>query len=399
MGGGIVKSSDIELQCESNMIETVLSNSTTVHVKTLVWEVACNESQPTDSDYPPEILFYIVTALKMSDRVDVSRLQDLVCNNHHELSGRTLHPSQLQKSGVSISMAPTKTAENLTGYQSGCMPPIGHATPMKLYVEESIEYYDTASVGSGSLGHSLLLPTKQLFKCAENNVHGLQVGCFASTMRTESPSSVLEPNLIRQENKPKKLPHRCTEPKDRLKEYKSLKCITEKAQLLRTTSRKKGRVETMKHLIDEAVRTGDFPQLMSTSAEVGVNKNALHLCSWKGDFDTVKYIVETSKRFYPELDLINTVSKSDGNHGKTPIFYALTQCREDVVRYLVSEGASLLYVNNKGQTPCSIAVSHLEEDACQFLYDAEAKELRDGGVFVNYRETNSDGKYYGDLDP
>jgi len=418
MEGGIVKSSDIELQSESNRIETVQdivksapitpttscsSTSTTVHVKTLVWEVACNESQPADSDYPhapaPVTLFYIVTAQKTTDRVDVSRLQDLVCKQHHELqSGRTLHPSQLQQSRVSISMAPTVTAEYLTGFQSGCMPPIGHTTPMKLYVEESIVDYDTASVGSGSLGHSLLLPTKQLFKCAENNGHGLLVGCFASATRTGSPSSVLVSNISRQDKKPK-LPRWGTEPKDRLKEYKSLACITEKAQLLRTTSRKKGRVETMKHLIDEAVHTGDFPHLMSTSAEVGVNKNALHLCSWKGDFDTVKYLVETSKRFYPEIDLINTISKSDGNYGKTPIFYALTQCRGDVVRYLVSEGASLLYVNNKGQTPCSIAVSHMEEDTCQFLYDAEAKELGNGGVFVNYRESHSDSKFYGDLDP
>ena len=99
------------------------------------------------------------------------------------------------------------------------------------------------------------------------------------------------------------------------------------------------------------------------------------------------------------MDVINTISKSEGNYGKTPIFYALAQCREDVVRYLTSEGASLLIVNNKGQTPCSIAVSHLDADACQFLYDVEAEQLRNGGEFVNYRTTHSDSKLYGDLDP
>ena len=234
MEGGIVKSSDIELQPESRPCS---STGTTVHVKTLVWEVA------VDSDCPPETLFYIVTAQKISDRVDVSRLQDLVCKQHHELpSGRTLHPPQLQQSRISISMAPTKTAEYLTGFQSGCMPPIGHTTPMKLYAEESIIDFDIASVGSGSLGHSVLLPTEQLLKCAEDNEHGLQVGSFAvqsgiindapltpsgSEMRkkkllsrTGSPSSTC--NITRQGNN-STMPHRGTEPKDRLKEYKSLK--------------------------------------------------------------------------------------------------------------------------------------------------------------------------------
>ena len=401
--GGIVKSSDIELRPEFNKSEedevesstscssssSSSSSSSTVHVKSLVWEVSFSNQNKQES-------FYIVTAQKMSDRVDISLLQDLIYNDEQQ--------QQLSSKLSNISMAPTIKAESMTGFQSGCMPPIGHTIPMKLYVEESITQFDMASVGSGTLKHSLLVPMKQLLEVAGNNDQGVLVGKFVqSTTRSGSPSSViLETNKNTQTTKQEtKKPDRrqASEPKDRLKEYKSLSSIAEKAQLFRTTSRKIGRVDTMKQLIDEAIKNGDFPEVMSTSKDVGVNKNALHHCSWKGDFETVKYLVEMSKKHYPQMDIINTISKSDGNHGKTPIFFALTQCREDVARYLVSEGASLLVVNNKGQTPCSIAVSHVDEEACQFLFEAEARQLRDGGVFLNYRNSHSDGKLYGDLDP
>ena len=378
---GFINSSDIEICPENN---TELSSST-VHVKTLVWEVCCNTEDKEK--------FYIVTAHKMSDRVEISLLKEIIYNDYKSL--QLEQPSQ-----ISISMAPTEKAEYMTGFKSGCMPPIGHTIPMKLYIEESIIGFDIASIGSGTVGQSLNVPTKQLLNIAGNNKEGVLVGRFIQSNRSGSPSSVILQTKNAQKSKQQKdNRRRATEPKDRLTEYKSLTCIADKAQLLRTTFRKKGRVDVTKQLIDEVLRSGDFPELMSTYALVGVNKNALHLCSWKGDFEAVKYIVEMSKKHYPELNIINSISKSEGNYGKTPIFYALTQCREDVVRYLVSEGASLLFVNNKGQTPCSIAVSHLDEDACQFLFEAEAEQLRGGGEFVNFRTTHSDGKLYGDLDP
>ena len=384
--GGIVSSSNIKICTEYES-----SGDSSVHVKTLVWEVSYTQINEVEDDSSNTVL-YIVTAQKMTDRVDISLLQECIYNDQ-QLSSKVLpkHPSH-----ISISMAPTETAEHLTGFKSGCMPPIGHTIPMKLYVEESIVEYDIASIGSGTLGHSLELPMKQLLNVAESN--GVLVGKFIQS-RSESPSSVITPQTNNDYKKRKEIRRRASEPKDRLKQYRSLTSIEDKAQLLRTTFRKKGRLDASKQLIDEAIRTNEFQSLMLTYGTVGVNKNALHLCSWKGDFEAVKYIVEMSKKHYPELDIINTISKSEGNYGKTPIFYALTQCREDVVRYLVAEGASLLIVNNKGQTACSIAVSHLNQDACQFLFDAEAEQLRNGGEFMNYRTTHSDSKLYGDLDP
>jgi len=389
--GGIVTSSNIKICTE---YESSSDRSSSVHVKTLVWEVSYNEETFVD-DGGSNTVLYIVTAQKMTDRVDISLLQECIYNDQ-QLSSKHLLPEH--PSHISISMAPTEKAEQLTGFKSGCMPPIGHTIPMKLYVEQSIVEYDIASIGSGTLGHSLELPMKQLLNVAESNKHGVIVEKFIQSSRSESPSSVIIPQTNNYKER-KEIRRRASEPKDRLKQYRSLTSIEDKAQLLRTTFRKKGRVDASKQLIDEAIRVNEFQSLMLTYGTVGVNKNALHLCSWKGDFEAVKYIVEMSKKHYPEMDIINTISKSEGNYGKTPIFYALTQCREDVVRYLIVEGASLLIVNNKGQTPCSIAVSHLNEDACQFLFDVEAEQLRNGGEFVNYRTTHSDSKLYGDLDP
>jgi hypothetical protein len=381
--------------------ESSIYGNQTVEIKTLVWEVTCHQNEAAEGCEVEN--FHVVTALKMEDKVDLSLLRDLVYWQTTDLPfGCT--PSRL-------SMAPRHVAESLTGFQSGCMPPICHTMPMQFYLEASIASSHLAdddsnskvmaSIGSGILGQSLLLPLKQFMNIAEHGDQGVCVGSFIQSSRPTSPapssdeaSPLLSPQQLRHQQKQKRsncLP----EPKDRLKEYKKFSTIEDKAKLLRTTARKKGRFEDMEKLIHEAVSTGDFPELF----QVHPHKNALHLSAWRGDFETVQLLVETSKAEYSGLDIVNMISMGEGNYGKTPIFFALTQCRDDVVRFLISEGASLLIVNNKGQTPCSIAVSHLEEESCNFLFDIEANQLREGGTFVNYRTSHSDNKFYGDLDP
>lgn len=381
--------------------ESLIYGKETVEIKTLVWEVTCHQNEVAEGSQVER--FHVVTASKMEDKVDLSLLRDLVSWQTTDLpSGCT--PSRL-------SLAPRHVAESLTGFQSGCMPPICHTMPMQFYLEASIASSHPAdddltskvmaSIGSGILGQSLLLPLKQFMNIAEDSDQGVCVGSFIQSSRPTSPATssdetslLLSPNQLRQQEKQKRS-NRLPEPKDRLKEYKKFNTMEDKAKLLRATARKKGRFEDMEELIHEAVATGDFPELF----QVHPHKNALHLSAWRGDFETVQLLVETSKAEYPGLDIVNTISEGEGNYGKTPIFYALTQCRDDVVRFLISEGANLLIVNNKGQTPCSIAVSHLEEESCNFLFDIEANQLREGGTFVNYRTSHSDNKFYGDLDP
>ena len=98
--------------------------------------------------------FYVVTAVRMDDKVELSLLRDMVYKDHDLPFGCT--PSRL-------TMAPQAVAESLTGFQSGCMPPICHSTPMKLYIDRSIadaahSNMTTASIGGGILGKRMLLP-------------------------------------------------------------------------------------------------------------------------------------------------------------------------------------------------------------------------------------------------
>lgn len=53
-------------------------------------------------------------------------------------------------------------------------------------------------------------------------------------------------------------------------------------------------------------------------------------------------------------------------------------------------------VNNKGQSPRSLAFSHCEEPTLQAIIQAEGGE-EEG--WTNYRASHSDGVEYGDLDP
>lgn len=120
-------------------------------------------------------------------------------------------------------------------------------------------------------------------------------------------------------------------------------------------------------------------------------KGPLHMAAWQGSMDNVRYLVETVK-----CD-VNVIAEGEFNYGKTPIFFAATRCRDDVVSYLLDSGAHAKIVNNKGQSVLSIASSHLERDTVEKIRRAE--ESQHHLEWRNYRATHSDGFEYGDLDP
>ena len=103
---------------------------------------------------------------------------------------------------------------------------------------------------------------------------------------------------------------------------------------------------------------------------------------------------------------INTISIGKHNYGKTPIFYAITRGREDVIRYLLSYNEDKLshecnrvnvrIVNNKGQSVYSLAYSHdFSDDILQCIRDREAESNED---WKDYSTSHNDGCIYGDLD-
>ena len=109
------------------------------------------------------------------------------------------------------------------------------------------------------------------------------------------------------------------------------------------------------------------------SPSPGSGRTALMLAAWRGCVENVALLLDEGAE-------MNRYTKRSGNYGKTPLFYALTRCRDEIVTLLVERGASVLIINNKGQTPRSIGVSHLNEDTLFKLVQEEEKQLN------NYQE-------------
>jgi hypothetical protein len=207
-----------------------------------------------------------------------------------------------------------------------------------------------------------------------------------------------------------------------------------KRRLCELAMRKPGRLAEVKAIV-EAVGEHNFPQLMEPEPALS-GKNALHMAAWTGDLETIQYLMEMGRRYnnnaattttnvdmdvhvHDHLDLVNVVSTGVGNYGKSPICYAITQDRDDVIQYLLSEehNASVLMVNNKGQSVVSIAQTRLKAETKELLHRKEAEQMAQivvpkGGdghgqgqhgqgpyKWRNYRETHSDKRKYGDLDP
>jgi len=144
-------------------------------------------------------------------------------------------------------------------------------------------------------------------------------------------------------------------------------------------------------------------------------KNALHMACWMGCIDNISLLLSHG------CD-INAISTGKHNYGKTPIFYAITRGREDVVRYLLNEASvsaesagdrvNVRIVNNKGQSVYSLAYSHdFSIDILECIRNREAEEgfhsigeqvgvAAENGIerWLDYSISHSDGCIYGDLD-
>jgi 3'-5' exonuclease/Ankyrin repeats (3 copies) len=146
----------------------------------------------------------------------------------------------------------------------------------------------------------------------------------------------------------------------------------------------------------------------TTSAGQGGNngKSALHQAAWKGCVANVKFLVEDMKCN------INAYSKAHYSYGKTAIFFALTQCRVDVVEYLLTvPHMKVTIVNNKGQSVRSLAASHdmppyilhmiqqLEQQEEQEQFNHKDTNNNNNNHWWNFRASHSDGWEYGDVDP
>jgi 3'-5' exonuclease/Ankyrin repeats (3 copies) len=120
-------------------------------------------------------------------------------------------------------------------------------------------------------------------------------------------------------------------------------------------------------------------------------KGAVHMAAWQGCLDNLRHLLDRVGCG------VNAIATGQYSYGKTPIFFAATRSRDDVVLFLLDRGAHVKIVNNKAQSVLSIASSHLLPETVQRIVQAEAEQ--ESLPWVSYRRTHSDGLEYGDLDP
>lgn len=120
----------------------------------------------------------------------------------------------------------------------------------------------------------------------------------------------------------------------------------------------------------------------------GSGKGPLHFAAWRGSPKNVEILIDAG------CD-VEAPATGEFTYGKTPLFFAVTRCRDVTVRALLERGAATKIVNNKGQSVRAIAKSHLEKETYAAVVAAEETDER---PWINWRLTKSDGLTYGDLD-
>lgn len=360
-----------KLQSHGIVFALVIEGVDSGNCKTLIWEAT------TKSDSR----FFFATALRVRDRIDEARLHQVL--NRPDVSR--------------LRLADKSMAESLTGFRSGTIPPFGHDVPLPVYLDEQLIGLDTLRTGSGDSGYDLHMDPKEMMRFCEAtiivSVHQLVI---RDTVSTEGN--------VDEQSKPT-YPNKCETTKrtsDIHGDINTLKLVTESwrskplARRLRDVAGKNTyHIDLVKECLEEA--GDDLMSLMFGGTDGEFSKTPVHNAAWRGTTQVLDLFVNAGKK--QGHDMINIISVGEGNYGKTPIFYALTRFREEMVYHCLELGADLLIVNNKGQTPCSLASSHMSEKLCRKMYSIEEEQLRSGRSFRNFRLSNSDSHKYGDLDP
>lgn len=122
------------------------------------------------------------------------------------------------------------------------------------------------------------------------------------------------------------------------------------------------------------------------------------MAAWTGAIENVTLLLDMGVN-------INTIATRTHNYGKSPIFFAATRSRTDVMNLLLDRNANVRIVNNKGQSVYSIAASHFASSMVDRILQLEKAQQIQNGLdadsldgWADYRKSHSDGCVYGDLD-
>ena len=122
------------------------------------------------------------------------------------------------------------------------------------------------------------------------------------------------------------------------------------------------------------------------------------MAAWTGAIENVILLLDMGVN-------INAIATRTHAYGKTPIFFAATRSRKDVMNLLLDRNANVRIVNNKGQSVYSIAASHFASDVVDRILQLEKEQQIHDGLdadsldgWVDYKKSHPDGCVYGDLD-
>lgn len=373
-------------------------------VKSLIWRVSYRNDA--------ERLF--CTVLPADRRVDRSMLLDSLTSNvlnvvENDKETPTLTRDDV-RSGFQLDLADPNVAEVISGCKIGSIPPLGHVEQIPVLIDRSLIETDVGKYLYGGCGifNTTVQSDHFSIRILISEMIDLQ-HVIVTSLSTNQDRNTGSTNLNAKNIKLKAISnHKSQKLKKSFgKDEFSTRPLSER---LWSAAVRKGGFEEVKILFDELRSYSDeeferilwnnnMEKLTLPDGEFspGCGKNILHRASWKGDIETVRIIINETRR--RGIDIINSISTGIGNYGKTAIFYALTQDRDDVVLELLSLGASVLICNNKGQSPVSISISHVKEETISRIVNAEKEELENGGEFTNFRATHNDNRQYGDLDP
>ena len=172
----------------------------------------------------------------------------------------------------------------------------------------------------------------------------------------------------------------------------------------------------LSRLVDQLCLAAGHTEQVSALIDRDVDesgRSALHHACWRGALANVELLLDLGC----DLDQWSTGLHS---FGKSPIFYAITRDRDEVVELLLARGAKTRVLNNKGQSVLSLAASHLSprvvdeiarvelaeegelparwRERLQRCAESERPLVRDGG-WLDFWASHPDGQTYGDLDP
>ena len=271
-----------------------------------------------------------------------------------------------------VALASKELAERVTGQKVGEISPFGHPQKLKTVIDANLLHSDSdnnifVSVGSGCTQSSVQLRINDLIDSSD-----------AELLAFSTNTTSIEYNFQR---------HIIKEKLGSL--HRSMKSITEKTFRDAALSNDPKILSQMIKYLETVGSIEDIKYL--TNAETSISgKTSLHFAAWKGIIQNVRLLIKYGAD-------VNKFSTGMGNYGKTAIFYAITQSRDDMVMELLSQNSIVKIVNNKGQSPRSLASSHLKEETILLI---ERAELEQSDIeWVNFRATNSDGNTYDDLDP